>query len=40
MILVIIELTIAITIVYGIIKDIKNRVDNNHADNPEDKELK
>lgn len=36
MILVIIELTI----VYGIIKDIKNRVDNNHADNPEDKELK
>ena len=40
MILVIVELVIIITIVYDIIKDIKNRVDSDQTDNPDDEVLK
>lgn len=38
--LVIIEIVIVVTIVYGIIKGIKNRVDSDKTNNPDDKDLK
>ena len=38
--LVIIEIVIVVTIVYDIIKGIKNRVDSEQTDNPDDKDLK
>ena len=38
--LVIIEIVIVVTIVYDIIKDIKNRVDSDQTNNPVDKKLK
>lgn len=40
MILVIIELLIVITTIYDIIKGIKNRVDSDKTNNPDDKDLK
>ena len=36
----IIEIVIVVTIVYDIIKGIKNRVDSEQTDNPDDKDLK
>lgn len=36
----IIEIVIVVTIVYDIIKDIKNRVDSDQTNNPVDKKLK
>ena len=36
----IIEIVIVVTIVYDIIKDIKNRVDSGKTNNPDDKKLK
>ena len=38
--LVIIEIVIVVTIVYYIMKGIKNRVDSDKTNNPDDKDLK
>ena len=38
--LVIIEIVIVVTTVYDIIKGIKNRVDSDKTNNPDDKDLK